>query len=92
MDINDIRLKNNEKINELKEIIKTDTSKKLQDNLYLHKKIKRVLDDDAIFFKITANDALNLLKYYYKKDELNEIYLSLTSFEKYMDCKKKFLI
>ena len=28
MDINDIRLKNNEKINELKEIIKTDTSKK----------------------------------------------------------------
>ena len=40
MDINDIRLKNNEKINELKEIIKTDTSKKLQDNLDLHKKIK----------------------------------------------------
>ncbi len=79
MVLDDIRKLNEEKINE----------EKSRDR-YL--KIRELLKDDAIFFKLSSNDALNILKYYFPKEKLKEVYTSLISIENYTKLKEEFKI
>ena len=92
MNIQDIRMKNEEKIKELENYLKKVSSLELQKELDMQLKIQKVLEDEAIFFKINANDALHILKYYYEKEDLKQIYLSLFSQEQYMELKKKAML
>ncbi len=92
MNIQDIRMKNEEKIKELENYLKKVSSLELQKELDMQLKIQKVLEDEAIFFKINANDALHILKYYYEKEDLKQIYLSLISQEQYMELKKKAML
>ena len=92
MNIQDIRMKNEEKIKELENYLKKVSSLELQKELDMQLKIQKVLEDEAIFFKINANDALHILKYYYEKEDLKQIYLSLISQEQYMELKKKTML
>ena len=92
MNIQDIRMKNEEKIKELENYLKKVSSLELQKELDMQLKIQKVLEDEAIFLKINANDALHILKYYYEKEDLKQIYLSLISQEQYMELKKKAML
>lgn len=92
MNIQEIRMKNEEKIKELENYLKKVSSLELQKELDTQLKIQKVLEDEAIFFKINANDALHILKYYYEKEDLKQIYLSLISQEQYMELKKKAML
>ena len=92
MNIQEIRMKNEEKIKELENYLKKVSSLELQKELDTQLKIQKVLEDEAIFIKINANDALHILKYYYEKEDLKQIYLSLISQEQYMELKKKAML
>lgn len=78
MTLDDIIMLNEEKI------------KEESNNNGRYLKIRELLKDDAIFFKISANDALNILKYYFPKEKLKEVYTSLVSIENYTNLKEKF--
>ncbi len=77
MNIEDIRKRNGEKLEELQNhgIDESSTEMKIQ------KLIKKIVSNDEIFFKMSMDEAIHLLKSLYdvKDEELLEMYNNLIS-------------
>ncbi len=87
VNIDDIRKINDEKIEEIQNEQVVDIQK-----LAMYTQIKDILKDDAIFFKLSSNDALNLLSKFFEKEKLKEVYISLISADTFMKLRKEFKI
>lgn len=93
MDINDLIVINNVKIENLK--IEINKENKVSDKKLLdtHLKIKKIFEEDkGIFLKISMNESVKILKYLFEEEEVIKIYSKIINFKNYQKLKNKFII
>lgn len=93
MDINDLILINNDKINRLKTDLNTENKVSNIELLDTHLKIQEIFEkDEGVFFKIQMNEALKILRYLFEEDEVMKVYSKIINLKNYQKSKNKFII
>lgn len=84
MNVNDLKLLNEDKINKFK-------SESNNDKLEIHFKIKKILEnDEAVFFKLPMSTSYKILINLVGKDKIEDTYLELISSNNYKKLRDEF--